>query len=76
MFRCPFLVNGSPCGRRVLRLYLAPSGVYFGCRTCNGLAYQSSLRRDEWVRRALARFGIGYELAELWLGVSRGRAAF
>jgi len=41
-FRCPIVANGQPCGRRVGRLYLPPGGVYFGCRTCCNLTYQSS----------------------------------
>ncbi|EKD67325.1 MAG: hypothetical protein ACD_48C00479G0005 [uncultured bacterium] len=38
-FRCPLLINGLPCSRRVGVLYLA--GKYFGCRKCYDLAYQS-----------------------------------
>jgi hypothetical protein len=73
-FRCPLVVNGTPCRRRVLRLYLAPSGVYFGCRVCYGLAYRSSLREDEGLLRALARFGISTEYARLWFPAGRGGA--
>jgi hypothetical protein len=39
-FICPLVVNDRPCRRRVAKLYGA--GKYFGCRTCKGLAYESS----------------------------------
>ena len=40
-FRCPLTVNGRHCGRRVGKLYLPPSGRYFGCRHCYDLTYTS-----------------------------------
>ena len=36
---CPLSVNGTPCNRRVAKLYL--QGRYFGCRFCHDLTYQS-----------------------------------
>ena len=36
---CPLSVNGTPCNRRVAKLYL--HGRYFGCRFCHDLTYQS-----------------------------------
>ena len=58
------LVNGHPCHRRVVKLYLPLGNCYFGCRNCHGLTYTGSqthdkrvdqLRRDpEALRRALA----------------------
>ena len=38
-FRCPLLVNGQPCGKRVAKLYKV--GNYFGCRDCHNLTYRS-----------------------------------
>lgn len=38
-FRCPGFSNGSPCGRRVAKIYMR--GRYFRCRRCHGLAYPS-----------------------------------
>ena len=37
-FQCP--IKG--CGQRVGCLYLPPGGIYFGCRHCYDLTYQSS----------------------------------
>ncbi len=50
--RCPGVVNGRYCGRRVAILYLA--GRYFLCRRCYGLTYASSQesREDRAARRA------------------------
>jgi len=42
-FRCPLLVNGRACDRRVRVLYL--NGRYFGCRDCHHLTYKST---QEW----------------------------
>jgi hypothetical protein len=46
-FRCPGVVNGATCGRRVLKLYAA--GRHFLCRHCYGLAYASQ-SEDEYER--------------------------
>ncbi len=40
-FLCPLTVNGRACRRRVAKLYLPPSGRYFGCRHCYDLTYAS-----------------------------------
>jgi hypothetical protein len=40
-FTCPLVVNHRPCGRRVGKLYLPPTGRYFGCRHCYDLTYTS-----------------------------------
>jgi hypothetical protein len=40
-FICPLIVNGRVCRRRVGKLYLPPSGRYFGCRQCHSLTYTS-----------------------------------
>lgn len=51
-FRCPGLINGVACHRRVVKLYLG--GKYFLCRHCYNLAYtsQSEERYDRMLRRA------------------------
>jgi len=40
-FVCPLVVNGTPCRRRVSKLYLPPGADFFGCRTCYRLTYRS-----------------------------------
>ncbi|UWQ90844.1 hypothetical protein K3727_19170 [Rhodobacteraceae bacterium M382] len=51
-FRCPGIVNGQHCGRRVAKLYAG--GRYFLCRHCYSVAYtsQSEPRYDRMLRRA------------------------
>jgi hypothetical protein len=48
---CPLSVNGRPCGRRVLMLYLPPGGHYFGCRRCHALTYKSAQTHDKRDRK-------------------------
>lgn len=48
-FRCPLVVNGRTCGRRVLKLYLPPGGKWFGCRSCYRLTYTSCQEHDKGV---------------------------
>jgi len=45
-FRCPLVVDGEACARRVRKLYLPPGEKYFGCKRCHQLTYES--RRDQW----------------------------
>jgi hypothetical protein len=47
--RCPLVLDGRPCGRRVLKLYLAPGARYFGCRLCYRLSYRSAQEHDKRV---------------------------
>jgi len=51
-FICPGVVNGVPCGRRVVKLH--GSGRYFLCRHCYRLAHasQSEGTWDRALRRA------------------------
>jgi hypothetical protein len=49
--RCPLVVDGAACGRRVGKLYLPPGGRYFGCRRCYHLTYGSAQRHDKRVDR-------------------------
>ena len=48
--RCPLVVAGQPCRRRVARLYLPPAGRYFGCRFCHDLTYESSQTSHQYAR--------------------------
>jgi hypothetical protein len=47
--RCPLVVDGIQCFRRVAKLYLPPGGRYFGCRRCYGLTYASAQEHDKRV---------------------------
>jgi hypothetical protein len=51
--RCPLAREGTPCRRRVGKLYLPPGSAYFGCRACHRLAYASSQRHDRRVDQLL-----------------------
>jgi hypothetical protein len=71
-FICPLSRNGVYCHRRVAKLYKAPGAVYFGCRHCYNLSYES---RNE---PHFARFGgIGYSIKaerlyeELYMQIKR-----
>jgi hypothetical protein len=51
---CPLTVSGAPCRRRAAKLYLPPSGWYFGCRQCYNLTYRSTQEYDKrvaWYRK-------------------------
>ncbi len=48
-FLCPLSRNEQPCLRRVGKLYLPPSGRYYGCRQCYNLTYTSSQESDKRV---------------------------
>lgn len=51
-FRCPGVINGRHCGRRVGKLF--SGGRYFLCRHCYRVGYssQSEARYDRMLRRA------------------------
>lgn len=65
-FTCPLVVDGTPCRRRVSKVYLPPRGRLFGCRTCYRLTYRSVqehngrvdalLRDPERLRATVAAF--------------------
>ncbi len=44
--KCPAVIDGIRCGRRVGRLYLPPGQHVFGCRTCYYLTYRSAQQHD------------------------------
>ena len=48
-FRCPVIRDGTPCGKRVGRLYLPPGQQVFACRICYNLTYQSTKYHDQRV---------------------------
>ena len=63
-FTCPLVVGERSCGRRAAKLYLPPTGQYFGCRHCYDLVYRS--QREDWTDRLLykaqkIRRGLGGE---------------
>jgi hypothetical protein len=61
-FRCPGVMNGRHCGRRVGKLFLG--GKYFLCRHCYNVAYtsQSEAHYDRALRRAnKTRMALGGE---------------
>jgi hypothetical protein len=47
--RCPLMMNGRPCNRRIGKLYSPPGSAYFGCRVCHGLTYASAQEHDKRV---------------------------
>jgi len=55
-FTCPLASGDEPCLRRVGKLYLPPSGVYFGCRHCYGLTYRNcqESHRTDWIAKLAA----------------------
>jgi hypothetical protein len=48
-FICPLLQHRRPCNNRVAKLYLPPSGRYYGCRHCYDLTYESCQESDKRV---------------------------
>jgi hypothetical protein len=53
-FACPLGSEGSPCNRRVGKLYLPPHSRYFACRYCHGLVYRREPDPLEQADRFLA----------------------
>jgi len=47
-FKCGGIVNKVYCGRRVSKLYKAPSGKYFLCRHCYNLTYDLRRKSRGW----------------------------
>ena len=67
-FLCPLVVNGKACLRRVSKLFLPHGGLYFGCRTCYGLAYtssQESHKFDGMFKALAADMGRGFTPAQV-----------
>lgn len=55
-FRCPGVVDGVECNRRVGKLYRPPRADLYLCRHCHDLAYQSSRESGDDMKKALRRF--------------------
>ena len=69
-FECP--LNG--CGRRVGKLYLPPGAVYYGCRQCYNLTYQScrdSHKYDALAKSLASSTGISFEAVQDFLNGDR-----
>ena len=49
-FQCPLIKQGQACERRVAKLYLPPGGLYFGCRQCYELTYESCQESHKYDR--------------------------
>ena len=70
-FICPLIVSGRACNRRVGALY-SGDGVYFGCRHCHDLTYQSSKQSHPFDRMFL-RMGVAPKTAkQLFKGGFKG----
>jgi hypothetical protein len=63
-FLCPSFRSGSPCGRRVGKLYLPPGGWNFACRDCWNLTYVSAQTHDKRVNW-LAKMPLEYLVSAL-----------
>jgi len=63
-FLCPSFPSGSPCGRRVGKLYLPPGGWNFACRDCWNLTYFSCQTNDKRVNW-LAKMPLEYLVSAL-----------
>lgn len=55
-FRCPGVVNGEECNRRVGKLYCPPGHDLFLCRHCYDLGYTSSRTSGDDMKQAELRF--------------------
>lgn len=55
-FRCPGVVNGEECNRRVGKLYCPPGQDLFVCRHCYDLGYTSSRTSGDEMKQAELRF--------------------
>lgn len=51
-FHCSSLADGGNCDRRMRKLYLAPDGSHFACRSCHRLTYRSSVESHTMNRAA------------------------
>lgn len=63
-FRCPGVVNGETCGRRVRKLYFPRGAKYWFCRECYDLGYVTSRRSSDDVRMAELRYRHAFKKAD------------
>ena len=47
-FECPVVKDGMYCGNRCAKLYLPDGQLYFGCRECYDLTYQSCQKSHKY----------------------------
>ena len=50
-FRCPLCDRENAAPRLASKLYLPPSELFFGCRTCHDLTYESVRHHDKRIDR-------------------------
>ena len=63
-FRCPGVVDGTECKRRVRKLYLPIGGWYWLCRECYDLGYQSSRASGTPLKEAELRYRRAFAKAD------------
>jgi hypothetical protein len=47
-FECPVVKDGVYCGNRSSKLYLPQGQLYFGCRACHDLTYESCQKSHKY----------------------------
>ena len=47
-FECPVVKDGVYCGNRCAKLYLPVGQLYFGCRSCHDLTYESCQKSHKY----------------------------
>ena len=47
-FECPVVKDGVYCGNRSSKLYLPQGQLYFGCRSCHDLTYESCQKSHKY----------------------------
>jgi len=63
-FRCPGVVEGETCRRRVRKLYLPNGGRYWLCRECYDLGYRSSRTSGNALKQAELRYRRAFAKAD------------
>lgn len=63
-FRCPGVVDGVECGRRVRKLHLPRGGRYWLCRECYDLGYRSSRKSGNALDTAELRYRRAFAKAD------------
>ena len=59
-FRCPGVVDGEHCERRVAKLYRPPRGDLYLCRHCYDLGYTTSRTSGDQLKQAELRYRRAY----------------
>lgn len=63
-FRCPGVVDGEHCNRRVAKLYRPPSSDLFLCRHCYDLGYTMSWASGDELKQAELRYRRAFAKAD------------